>query len=362
MIEVLKQNKEYLEAEGLKNLAEFSLHHLAKTSLGCLAIEAISGGRRVEDPRLHATVAGLEFENPATVGAGWDKKGRCVDKLYTLGFAGTEVGSVLVHPQAGNPKPRIWTSRPQHDVGLNCLGFNAKGVEKVDENLSKQRRPGITGISLGKNKLTPDKHAPEAHAVVAERLHEYADYFVINVASPNTPGLRKLLKRKPLTNIVQAVQDVLKQKGDKPLFIKTTVDLTLENLDDVIEVCLHEKVSGIIDTNTTVDDSIKSKYGWAGKPGGLSGNDPEYRQRATERMKHITRETEGTGLARIGVGAISDCDSALERIQAGAQVLQVVTAIRPSWGRVARNINLGLLAKMEQDGVSNIGEYVGTSV
>jgi dihydroorotate dehydrogenase len=361
MRETLKQNKEFIEAEGLKSLAEFGLHTLAKTGLGQLAIEAVSGGMRIEDPRLRTTVAGLRLDNPLMVGAGWDKKGRCLDGLHRLGFAGTEVGSVLAHPQPGNDRPRLFTDKASHSVALNRFGFNSDGVEKVAENLQNQARPGVNGISLGKNKLTPHEHAPWAHAAVAERLYEYADYFAINVASPNTPGLRNLLQREPLTDIIRAVQDVLRQKGGKPLFVKTTVDLSLEDLNSVLEVCMSEGVSGIIDTNTTVDDSIKPDYGWAGQAGGVSGSDPRYRQKATERMKHITKETRGSGLARIGVGAISDCDSALERLQAGAQALQVVTAIRPSWGRVARDINMGLLAKMKQDGVNHISEYIAAS-
>jgi dihydroorotate dehydrogenase len=359
MIENLIGRKEYLEAEGLKSAAEFGLHHLARTQLGRLSLECVSGGRRIEDFRLRTVVGGLELENPILVGAGWDKKGRCIDGLHALGFSGTEVGSVLAHPQAGNPTPRLWTNKSSHSVAINRLGFNSVGTEKVGENLAKQTRPGTTGISLGKNKLTPDSQAPWAHATVAERLHEYADYFVINVASPNTPGLRDLLKKEPLTDIIQAVQEVLKQKGHKPLFVKTTIDLSLEDMDRVLDACIDNEVSGVIDSNTTVEPEIKARYGWMGRAGGVSGNDSEYRKKATERMKHITRETRDTGLGRIGVGAISDIDSAMERIQAGAQGLQVVTAIRPTRGMVARDINMGLRARIDQAGASGIEEFVG---
>lgn len=358
MAERFTQIVETLEGEYLKTVAEFALHSLAKFGPGQSIIEQASGGQRIEDTRLHTEVAGLEFENPLMVGAGWDKKGRAVDGLYALGFAGTEVGSVLVHPQAGNPKPRLFVDKSTKSVGLNRLGFNSAGMEAVAANLSDQHRPGITGISLGKNKLTPDEHAPWAHAAVAARLYDFADYFVINVASPNTPGLRNLLNREPLTNIINAVQEVIATKGDKPLFVKTTVDLALEDLDEVLAVCIEQGVDGIIDTNTTVEESIKKRYGWAGQMGGVSGNDNEFRTKATERMRYITRQTRGSGLQRIGAGGINDTDSALERIRAGAQVVQIVTAIRQHRGRIARSINLGLLEKMDQDGASRIGDYI----
>lgn len=360
-IDQLQQTRETLEGESLKSLAEFGLHHMAMSRLGRKALEAVSGGERIEDPRLHTEVAGLRFENPVMVGAGWDKTGGSVDGLYALGFSGTEVGSVLVHPQPGNPKPRLWTDTT-HSVGLNRMGFNSSGMETVATNLDEQRRQGVVGVSIGKNKLTPDEHAPWAHAAVAERLHDLADYFVINVASPNTPGLRSLLNREPLTNIIRAVQEVLSQKGQKPLFVKTTIDLALADLDDVLAVCIDEGVSGVIDTNTTVDETIKTRYGWQGKTGGVSGDDEDYRAQATERMKYITRHTKGTGLQRIGVGGVNDTDTALERIQAGAQVVQLVTGIRQRKGRVARDINSGLLERLDSDNVSNIEEYVASNL
>lgn len=358
-LEKSRNLKETLEGEHLKTLAELGLHGLARFHRNEMLFEFITGGERIQDVRLNTTVAEINFENPVMVGAGWDKKGWAVDGLYELGFAGTEVGSVLVHSQDGNLRPRMWYS---DGVGFNRLGFNSRGMEKVAWNLENQNRLGIIGISLGKNKLTPDEHAPWAHAAVADRLYEYADYFAINVASPNTPGLRNLLNPKPLTDIVQAVQSVLASKGNKPLFIKTTVDLAIEDLDSVLQVCIDQSVDGIIDTNTTIEAEIKEKYGWGGQMGGVSGDDVQYRAKATERMKHITRQTRSTGLQRIGVGAINDAESAIERIEAGAQVIQVVTGIRQTWGRVAQNINRGLLERVERDGLNNISEIVGTAV
>lgn len=229
----IKDVAQTLEGETLKSLAEFTLHNLTAHSLGTPILEYVRGGKRVVDPRLSTEVANIPFESPVMVGAGWDKKGLCVDGLYALGFAGVEVGSVLAEPQAGNPKPRLFTDKT-HSVGLNRMGFNSDGVDRVEWNLLTQRRPGVLGISIGKNKTVADKDAPEAHAAVAKKLRNLADYMVINVASPNTPGLRDLLKREPLTDIVQAVQGVI---HNVPLFVKITVDLTLEDLDTVLSVC-----------------------------------------------------------------------------------------------------------------------------
>ena len=352
-----REFRETLEAEHLKTFAEFGVHELAKHDIGSRILELASGGNRIVDERLNTKAAGVNFENPVMVGAGWDKRGWAVDGLYALGFAGTEVGSVLVHPQYGNDRPRLFTDQ-SHSVSLNRLGFNSKGQEKVASYLDKQRRPGVVGISLGMNKLTPPKDAPWAHATVADRLHEYADYFVINVASPNTPGLRDLLT-SGLGDIIDATQEAVNAKGFKPIFVKTTVDLELVDLNAVLENCVYKNTQGVIDSNTTIDEIIKARYGWQGQMGGVSGNDLQFRAKANDRMRHITMELQGTGLSRIGAGSINDASSAMERIQAGAEVIQIVTAIRERKSKVARSINLGLLELMERDGSRSITDYSG---
>jgi dihydroorotate dehydrogenase len=354
----LQERIEILEGEHLKTAAEFGLHALARFRFNEMAFDLLRGGERVKDSRLNVTMAGISFENPVMVGAGWDKKGWAVDGLYALGFSGVEVGSVLAFGQYGNPRPRLWY---EDGVGRNCLGFNAPGEEKVYYNLASQQRPGVTGISLGKNKILPVEYAPWAHAEVAQKLHEFADYFVINVASPNTPDLRDLLKPKPLAENIRAVKAATDALGHKPLFVKTTVDLALEDLDMVLEVCISEGVDGVIDSNTSIDETIKARYGWQGQPGGVSGADPDYRRKCVDRMKHITRTTRGTGLQRIGVGAINDADSAIERMEAGAQIVQVVTGIRQRKGRIAREINLGLIEKVDNEGLRNISDIVGVA-
>jgi dihydroorotate dehydrogenase len=344
-------------SEGLKHFAENVVHVLGATgAVGNLAMEL--AGVQVSDSRLQAEIAGVVFENPLMVGAGWDKTGRCVDGLYMLGFAGTEVGTVPPLAQPGNPKPRLFTDS-SHSVSLNRMGFNSPGAEAVAANLERQRRAGVVGINLGKNKDTPLTEADADHARSAAILGEYASYLVINPSSPNTPGLRRLLDPRPLSDNIAAVSEV---SGGLPIFIKTNVDLSLKDLDGVLEVCVnscHLGVVGVIDTNTTVDEALKARYGWQGQPGGVSGNDAEFRQKAVERMKHITHETKGTGLHRIGVGGIHDVATAIERLQAGAEIIQVVTAIRHRRGLVAGRINRGILAELDHLGLHSVGELVG---
>ena len=228
----------------LKLLQQFADHH-----------------RRFTDVRLHVVLGGVELDNPVMVGAGWDKAGRAVKALHTLGFSGVEVGTVVTYPQEGNPKPRQFMLAP--GVTLNRLGFNSSGMDAVAYNLERYYGSGLPiGISLGKNKEVPLEDAPQAHATVAERMYPYAAYFAINVSSPNTPGLRALQDKEPLTDIVQAVNATMDRMGGrKPLFVKIAPELSRGAVDDVIEVVLDNGLTGIIATNTTINPDIKAKYG-----------------------------------------------------------------------------------------------------
>lgn len=316
--------------------------------------------RRFSDERLAVAVGGVEFDNPVMVGAGWDKAGRAVRGLHQLGFSGVEVGSVLQYPQPGNDKPRQFMLGP--GVGLNRLGFNSPGQEVVAQNLKRYRDSGIpVGISIGKNKEVEPKDASEAHAAVVSRLYDYAAYFAINVSSPNTPGLRALQDKGPLTEIVQAVNSAMDEMGGrKPLFVKIAPDLTNEAVNDVITVVVDNGLTGIIATNTTVNPDIKAKYGemWRGEAGGLSGNDEDFRKMATEKVAHIYRETNGQ-IEIIGVGGVNNAETALEKIRAGARLAQVVTGIREVGTTLPGRINRGLAEYLDQRGISSINDIVG---
>jgi dihydroorotate dehydrogenase len=248
------------------------------------------------------------------------------------------------------------------DVALNWLGFNSPGMEAVAENLHRYNGSGIPiGISIGKNRDVGTKTLPESHAVVAKRLYDYASYFAINVSSPNTPGLRKLQDKEPLTDIVQAVNQVMDEMGvRKPLFVKIAPELTNEAVNDVIEVVIDNGLTGIIAANTTENPEIKAKYGerWRNVNGGVSGNDEDYRRMSTEKIAHIYREA-GDRLEIIGVGGIQGTETALEKIKAGAKLLQIVTAIRGEGPTVAGRINRGIVEYMEKEGIKNLSEIVG---
>ena len=339
--------------------------HLAETTPFLLKLleQFADQHQRFTDKRLHVVSGGIEFENPVIVGAGWDKVGRAVKALYTLGFAGVEVGTVVAYPQEGNPRPRQFMLAP--GVTINRLGFTSPGMNVVAHNLERYKGSSIPiGISIGKNKEVEAKDAPEAHALVAEKLYEYASYFAINVSSPNTPGLRELQDKKPLTDIVQAVNTTMDNLGGrKPLFVKIAPELSKEAVDDVIDVVLTNGLTGIIATNTTINQDIKAKYGerWRQEAGGLSGDDPEYRKMANEQIAHIYRATKGK-IDIMGVGGVKDAQTALEKIKAGAKVVQVVTGIRGEGTALPGRINRGLVHFMEKEGVKNIQEFVGIDV
>jgi dihydroorotate dehydrogenase len=314
-------------------------------------------GKRFYDERLNVVVGGVEFDNPLLVGAGWDKQGRAVKALHTLGFGGVEVGSVLAYPQEGNPKPRQWMLTP--GVAMNRLGFNSPGAAIVARNLIKYRESGVPiGVSVGKNKDV--SNAAFAHAVVVEELYDLASYFAINVSSPNTPGLRQLQDKEPLIDIVQAVNGIMDLRGRrKPLFVKIAPDLSDEAVDVVIQVVLDNGLTGIIATNTTNRGDLKEKYGRsADEMGGISGDDEEFRRMATQKVAHI-RKVAGDSLEIIGVGGIKDTETAVEKIRAGARLIQVVTAIRGVGTSLPGRINRGLVEYMERKGIKNINELVG---
>ncbi len=357
--EKLHNEWETLESEGLKNAAVLALHGLAKHQLGHQFLDIARGGERVEDPRLHVELPGLSFENPVMVGAGWDEDGRAVDGLYLLGFAGTEVGTVTLDAQFGNPQPRI---SYKYEAALNNMGFNGPGAYEVAWNLETQQRLGVVGINLGRNKNTPNNLVAQELAMSSSILSSYADYFVINFQSPNTPGLRDSMMGL-LKESILAVDEAQAAKGrKKPIFIKTSIDMSEKDMADTIQIAVDVGAAGIVDTNTTTDEELKASYGWQGQPGGLSGNNFLYRRRADERMQLITKESRGTGLARIGVGAISNSASAIERIQSGAQLIQVVTGIRQNKAKTAQNINRGILAYMDRVGINSVEEIVGVAV
>lgn len=352
-----------LDSETIHIMVKKALKFAGTTPLLLSLLEVVLSGKRVSDKRLRVNLSGIKFDNPVMVGAGWDKTGEALIALYHLGFAGIEVGTVLLHPQPGNPKPRQFVIGK--GVALNRLGFNSPGADVVVKNLKKYKNSRIPiGISVGKNKDVPDSKAAEAHAQVVKKLYPFASYFAINVSSPNTPGLRKLQDKKPLTEIVKAINKAMDEMGGrKPTFVKIAPDLTKTAVDDVIDVALSNKLAGIIATNTTIRSDLKAKYGsrFANEAGGLSGDDPEFRRMSTEKIAYIYKKAGGK-LEIIGVGGVKDAETAMEKIMAGASLIQVVTGIRGEGLSIANRINRGLIMMMDNMKVKNISELIGKSV
>lgn len=339
------------------------LMHLCESSGFTLRLLELisSGGSRVRDRRLGVTVAGVFFENPLIVGAGWDKTARAVRALYSLGFAGVEVGSVVERPQRGNPKPRQFMVTPE--VCLNSLGLNSPGMHAVLQNLMRYGRLEMpVGVNLGINSDVNHEDAPQAYAAVARKFRDNAAYFTLNVSSPNTPGLRRLQDGGRLVAIIQAVKESLEGSSiAKPLFVKISPDLTTEAIDDVLRVVIDSGISGVIATNTTDNRIIKAKYGakWEDLPGGISGNDFEYKEVSTSIISHIYRTTGGQ-IEIIGVGGVCDTASALEKLRAGAKAVQIVTGLRGEGLSVANSINRGLLRFMDENGIASLSEITGS--
>lgn len=352
-----------LDSETWQVRAKEALHLAEATPFTLKLLEQFAYQReRFTNQRLKVVLGGVEFDNPVMVGAGWDKAGRAVKGLYTLGFSGVEVGSVLAYPQLGTEeKPRQFILGP--GVALNRLGFNSPGMEEVRHNLERYQESGIPiGISIGKNRNIELKDAPEAYALVARRLYPDANYFVINVSSPNTPGLRKLQDKIPLIDIVQAVNQAMDEQGiRKPLFVKIAPDLTNDAVNDVIEVVAYNGLTGIIATNSTIRDDLKAQYGerWRNEEGGLSGDNEEFRRMATEKIAHIYKETGGM-MEIIGCGGVKDTGTALEKIRAGARVVQIVTAIRGEGTTLPGKINRGLITYMDKEKIRDINEIIGS--
>lgn len=356
-----------LDSETMHVMARDALHLAEHNGLSLKLLEQFSYGRkRFTNPRLETTVGGIKLDNPIMVGAGWDKKGVAVRALYTLGFSAPEIGSVLLDPQPGNPKKRQFYDK--RGVALNRLGFNSPGVKEVITNLCGYKSPDVPpiGISLGKNKDVTPENAPRAHADVvnafssAIRFGQFdIAYYTINVSSPNTPGLRKLQDKKPLTDIIQAVNETMKRNNQqKPLFVKIAPDLEYTAIDDVIEVAVDNGLAGIVACNTAIDTDLKRKYFWGAEAGGLSGNDPDYRNKVDRIIAHIYREA-GDKLDIIGVGGVNDYNSTISKIGAGAKAVQVVTAIREIGPTLPGRINMELVNMFDDMGIENLSECVG---
>ncbi|NOT74317.1 MAG: quinone-dependent dihydroorotate dehydrogenase [Cyclobacteriaceae bacterium] len=293
----------------------------------------------LEHPSLEREVLGLKFKNPVGLAAGFDKNALLIDELACFGFGFIEIGTLTPKAQPGNPKPRLFRLPKDHGL-INRMGFNNDGVDAAVQRLKKKKSDVLVGGNIGKNKITPNEQAFEDYKICFEALYPHVDYFVVNVSSPNTPGLRDLQEKEPLKKLLLEVRalNLAKQKP-RPVFLKIAPDLTQGQLDDVIQILKETDTKGVIATNTTIsrEDLIsnKSELDVIGA-GGLSGK--PLRERATEVIKYL-REGLGKEFAIIGVGGIMDSADAIEKIKAGADLVQVYTGFIYEGPALAKRIN-----------------------
>jgi len=306
---------------------------------------------RVRDPALERQLWGIRFPNPVGLAAGFDKEGRAVSALASLGFGFLEIGTVTWRAQPGNPRPRLFRL-PESRAIVNRMGFNNAGAHALQQRLQATPAPGVPiGISLGKSKLTPEQEATEDYCNSLRVLYPLLDYYAVNISSPNTPGLRKLQDRERLDELLSGLQQTARElagpAATKPLLVKIAPDLSRDAVLELLDVCLQRQVAGIIATNTTLarDGVSPGERTLAEQAGGLSGRPLTGRSR--EMVAFIHRET-GGGLPIIGVGGILAPDDALRMFDAGASLIQLYTGLIYEGIGLVKTINKALLRRQRQ--------------
>jgi len=292
-----------------------------------------------KDKALERNLFGLTFRSPVGLAAGFDKDAELYEELGCFGFGFVEIGTVTPLPQSGNDKPRLFRLKPDQAL-VNRLGFNNQGAEAVAKRLKRRKKGLIIGGNIGKNKLTPNEDAASDYLKCFEALFPYVDYFAVNVSSPNTPNLRALQDKEPLTALLQQLMDLNEKKiSRKPILLKIAPDLTDAQLDDIIEIVQTTKIQGVIATNTTIGrGGLQTTYDelQAIGAGGLSGK--PISSRSTQVIKYLHQKSQG-GFPIIGVGGIHSAEDALEKIAAGASLVQLYTGFIYEGPALVKNIN-----------------------
>ena len=303
----------------------------------------------IEDKRLERNVFGLTFKNPVGLAAGFDKNATMYNDLAECGFGFIEIGTVTPVAQPGNDKPRLFRLKKDSAI-INRMGFNNNGVDAAVSNLKKRKTNLIIGGNIGKNKVTDNEKANEDYVKAFEGLHEYVDYFVVNVSSPNTPNLRALQEKEPLMALLSELKSRNNIKTiQRPILLKIAPDLTNEQLDDIVEIVLETGIDGVIATNTTInrqglqtDEKALASIG----AGGLSGK-PLTKQ-STEVIRYIHRKSEGK-FPIVGVGGIHSPEDAIEKLNAGASLIQLYTGFIYEGPGLAKRINKSLIEQSKND-------------
>ena len=297
---------------------------------------------KLEDPRLQREVFGLKFSNPVGLAAGFDKDARLIDEMAMLGFGFIEIGTLTPKPQEGNPLPRLFRL-PEDEALINRMGFNNGGVLGAIDRLKKRKSSVIVGGNIGKNKVTPNEEALSDYLYCLEALHPYVDYFVVNVSSPNTPNLRDLQEKEPLKKLLLGVKEAnAKHPHPKPILLKIAPDLSNGQLDDIIEIVRETQIEGVIATNTTLDRSNLSTDSTSLErigAGGVSGKALE--KRSTEVIRYLHQQS-GGAFPIVGVGGIFSAKDAIEKLEAGASLVQVYSGMIYEGPNLIKEIKKGL--------------------
>jgi len=315
------------------------LHFTLKLPFGKVIIRSIYN---FQNQGLERSLFGLTFKNPVGLAAGFDKNAELIDDFSNVGFGFIEIGTLTPKAQPGNPQPRLFRL-PKDQALINRMGFNNDGVEPAVERLKKRKSNIIVGGNIGKNKVTPNENALDDYLICFRKLYEYVDYFVVNVSSPNTPGLRELQEKEPLTNLLSSLQkENNAEEKPKPILLKIAPDLTPEQLDDIVLITQELQLDGLIVSNTTIDReglrTVQAEVKTIGA-GGLSGS-PVF-QKSNEVLKYIRKQLSDVPI--IAVGGIMSPEDALEKLKAGANLVQIYTGLVYQGPGLIKAINKAIL-------------------
>lgn len=338
-----------LPAETAHTITTTALRGIQRTPL----VHALDTLYTVSDPRLSVDAFGIQFPNPVGVAAGFDKNAQISRALASLGFGHVEIGGVTKVAQPGNDRPRLFRLPADHAI-INRMGFNNHGADRIAERLEDTTLPAIPlGVNIGKSKQTPLEEAASDYTYTYNQLAAFGDYFVLNVSSPNTPGLRSLQQKEPLARIITELQS----NGAEPLLVKISPDLATPAIDETIDLIDEFDLDGTIATNTTVSrpDSLRDTH--KTETGGLSGK--PLQAQSTELIRYLAQHTTKP---IIGVGGIFTAEDAYEKITAGASLVQLYTGLVYQGPSIAKNINQGLLESLDDDGFDTITDAVGSSL
>lgn len=324
------------------------MHHLTANTLKSLYQVPLAGPIsrglfQITDPSLEREVFGLKFPNPVGLAAGFDKDARLIDEFAQMGFGFIEIGTLTPKGQEGNPRPRLFRL-PQDGAIINRMGFNNEGVDKAVERLRARKSSIILGGNIGKNKVTPNEQALQDYLYCFDALYDVVDYFVVNVSSPNTPDLRALQEKEPLLELLSNLQNRNQSKRKpKPLLLKIAPDLNHAQLDDIVEIAVQTQLAGIIATNTTISRANLTTSAQAVAEigaGGLSGK--PLAKASTEVIRYL-RVHLPAQIRLVGVGGIMTADDALEKLAAGADLVQLYTGFIYEGPGLIKKINQRLI-------------------